>query len=251
MILYVMLCGRLPFDDEYIPTLFKKINGWSLSLLFPFVPLPLRSSSLPPYLSLPAGGIYHLPAYLSPDAKYLLSQMLIVDPVKRITISEIRQLPWFQMNLPRYLSPHPSTPSNEHGPPIGDLATLIANDSNDSNSNLVDANGVRRGSQDSSTEGMDPEKEAAKRGWVYTYDLGVIDEKIVEELVGKMQGWKREDIWEALKREGDNQIKVAFQLVRDHRRMLKGGESSCFSSFRGKGCGEGREGGGRRVSNRS
>lgn len=27
MILYVMLCGRLPFDDEYIPTLFKKING--------------------------------------------------------------------------------------------------------------------------------------------------------------------------------------------------------------------------------
>lgn len=29
MILYVMLCGRLPFDDEYIPTLFKKINGKS------------------------------------------------------------------------------------------------------------------------------------------------------------------------------------------------------------------------------
>jgi len=76
---------------------------------------------------------------------------------------------------------------------------------------------------------MDPEKEAAKRGWVYTYDLGVIDEKIVEELVDKMQGWKREDIWEALKREGDNQIKVAFQLVRDHRRMLKGGE--CYRSF--------------------
>lgn len=28
-----MLCGRLPFDDEYIPTLFKKINGKYIDLL--------------------------------------------------------------------------------------------------------------------------------------------------------------------------------------------------------------------------
>lgn len=27
VILYALLCGRLPFDDEYIPTLFKKIKG--------------------------------------------------------------------------------------------------------------------------------------------------------------------------------------------------------------------------------
>jgi serine/threonine protein kinase len=36
VILYVMLCGKLPFDDEYIPALFKKINGET-------VPLPLRA----------------------------------------------------------------------------------------------------------------------------------------------------------------------------------------------------------------
>ena len=31
VIFFVMVCGRLPFDDEYIPNLFKKINGKSLN----------------------------------------------------------------------------------------------------------------------------------------------------------------------------------------------------------------------------
>lgn len=199
VILYVMLCGRLPFDDDYIPTLFKKING----------------------------GIYHLPSWLSPDAKYLLSQMLIVDPVKRITISEIRQLPWFQTNLPRYLQPMPFTPSNENGPPMGDLASLIASDDPLNHVNLS----KRRGSDDSEAPSINPEREASKRGWVYTYDLGVIDPKLVHELQGKMTGWQTEDIWEALKKEGDNQVKVAFQLIRDHRRMLHEGSHPSSHRF--------------------
>jgi carbon catabolite-derepressing protein kinase len=34
VILYALLCARLPFDDDYIPNLFKKIKG-SFSLLPP------------------------------------------------------------------------------------------------------------------------------------------------------------------------------------------------------------------------
>ncbi|CED85333.1 pkinase-domain-containing protein [Phaffia rhodozyma] len=191
VILYVMLCGRLPFDDEYIPTLFKKING----------------------------GIFHLPSYLSVEAKHLLSQMLIVDPMKRITISEIRQLPWFQINLPRYLQYLPPTPSHElsqdeaNRPLIGALTSLIREDPVRS----------RRGSESSEIPCLiDPAQEADKRGLVYTYDLGIIDPKTVEALKEKMTGWEMEDLWEALKRPGDNQIKIAFQLVRDHQRLLKG-----------------------------
>lgn len=77
VILYVMLCGRLPFDDEFIPTLFKKING----------------------------GIYNLPSYLSSGARSLLQKMLVVNPMNRITIEGIRDHPWFKEGLPEYLKP--------------------------------------------------------------------------------------------------------------------------------------------------
>ncbi|KAJ8438928.1 hypothetical protein Cgig2_033815 [Carnegiea gigantea] len=82
VILYALLCGTLPFDDENIPNLFKKIKG----------------------------GIYTLPSHLSPGARDLIPRMLVVDPMKRITIPEIRQHAWFQAHLPRYLAvPPPDT----------------------------------------------------------------------------------------------------------------------------------------------
>lgn len=82
MILYVMLCGRLPFDDEYIPTLFKKING---NITYTYISV-LKLNSKKKKL----GGIYTMPSYLSADTKVLLTSMLVVDPLKRITIQEIR-----------------------------------------------------------------------------------------------------------------------------------------------------------------
>ncbi|KAK8457360.1 hypothetical protein SEVIR_3G173000v4 [Setaria viridis] len=82
VILYALLCGTLPFDDENIPNLFKKIKG----------------------------GIYTLPSHLSPSARDLIPRMLVVDPMKRITIREIREHVWFKIRLPRYLAvPPPDT----------------------------------------------------------------------------------------------------------------------------------------------
>ncbi|GMH87015.1 hypothetical protein TL16_g10726 [Triparma laevis f. inornata] len=78
VILYALLCGSLPFDDESIPNLFKKIKS----------------------------GMYSLPSHLSQLARNLIPRMLEVDPMKRITISEIRVHPWFQHKLPPYLR-HP------------------------------------------------------------------------------------------------------------------------------------------------
>lgn len=79
VILYVLLVGRLPFDDEYIPALFKKI----------------------------AQGQYHIPPFISPGAARLIKSMLQVNPVNRIGIAEIRMDPWFQEDLAEYLSVPP------------------------------------------------------------------------------------------------------------------------------------------------
>ncbi|KAL0377566.1 UNVERIFIED_CONTAM: SNF1-related protein kinase catalytic subunit alpha KIN10 [Sesamum radiatum] len=55
------------------------------------------------------GGIYTLPSHLSAGARDLIPRMLIVDPMKRMTIPEIRAHPWFQAHLPRYLAVPPDT----------------------------------------------------------------------------------------------------------------------------------------------
>lgn len=77
VILYVMLCGRLPFDDDFIPALFKKISN----------------------------GTYTLPNYLSQGARNLLTRMLVVNPLNRITILEIMEDEWFKHEIADYLLP--------------------------------------------------------------------------------------------------------------------------------------------------
>ncbi|KAJ1570591.1 hypothetical protein NDA11_001580 [Ustilago hordei] len=191
VILYVMLCGRLPFDDEYIPTLFKKINN----------------------------GIYTLPSYLSQEARHLLSQMLIVDPVKRITISEIRQHPWFNVDLPAYLRPLPPTPAAENrGFDFGMTASPADTGSpNDATSPPSTATG----SAGNNGASLQTSASASAGQPLPVGDLDAIEDEIVEELVGKMVGFNKEEMLQQLAEKGDNQVKVAYQLVRDHRRMLQ------------------------------
>jgi len=81
VILYALLCGTLPFDDESIPNLFKKIKS----------------------------GMYSLPSHLSQLSRDLILRMLVVDPMKRSTIQEVRQHPWFQHKLPAYLALPPDS----------------------------------------------------------------------------------------------------------------------------------------------
>lgn len=65
VILYALLTGRLPFDDDQMSKLLAKVRS----------------------------GIFRTPRDMSPEAKDLVRRMLTVDPKKRITMEEILEHP--------------------------------------------------------------------------------------------------------------------------------------------------------------
>lgn len=77
VILFALLTGHLPFDDDNIRKLLLKVQA----------------------------GRFSMPAALSPEAKDIISKMLVVDPAKRITMREILRHPLLRKyparNVPR------------------------------------------------------------------------------------------------------------------------------------------------------
>jgi len=77
VVLYALLCGTLPFDDEHVTTLFRKIKS----------------------------GVFPIPDYLNKSVVSLLCHMLQTDPMKRATVEDIRKHEWFTKDCPKYLFP--------------------------------------------------------------------------------------------------------------------------------------------------
>lgn len=77
VILYALICGVLPFDDDYVPNLFKKIRA----------------------------GVFNVPEHVPKDVTFLIRRMLEVNQVNRITIGGIKKTEWFRTDLPSYLFP--------------------------------------------------------------------------------------------------------------------------------------------------
>ncbi|CAN1305365.1 Serine/threonine-protein kinase SRK2B [Linum perenne] len=74
--LYVMLVGAYPFEDQDDPKNFRKTINYKI----------------PDYV------------HISPDCRHLISRIFVAHPLKRITIKEIKNHPWFLKNLPRELT---------------------------------------------------------------------------------------------------------------------------------------------------
>ncbi|KAH0544092.1 hypothetical protein FGG08_001710 [Glutinoglossum americanum] len=66
IVLYVLVCGKVPFDDQSMPQLHAKIKK----------------------------GLVDYPQWLSAECKNLISRMLVTDPRQRASLHEIMNHPW-------------------------------------------------------------------------------------------------------------------------------------------------------------
>ncbi|GAA6051304.1 hypothetical protein JCM3770_006802 [Rhodotorula araucariae] len=66
IVLYVLVCGKVPFDDQSMPALHAKIKR----------------------------GQVEYPTWLSAECKHLLSRMLVTIPAQRATLTEVLNHPW-------------------------------------------------------------------------------------------------------------------------------------------------------------
>ncbi|XP_019804633.1 maternal embryonic leucine zipper kinase isoform X1 [Tursiops truncatus] len=84
ILLYVLMCGFLPFDDDNVMALYKKIMR----------------------------GKYEVPKWLSPSSILLLQQMLQVDPKKRISVKNLLNHPWIMQDYNCPVEWQSKTPSS-------------------------------------------------------------------------------------------------------------------------------------------
>lgn len=73
IILYVLLAGFLPFQDENIMKMYRKVSM----------------------------AEFNFPPWFSHESKRFISKLLVADPDKRITISSIMRVPWFGKGFSR------------------------------------------------------------------------------------------------------------------------------------------------------
>ncbi|XP_043234896.1 serine/threonine-protein kinase SIK1-like isoform X2 [Amphibalanus amphitrite] len=88
VVLYVLVCGALPFEGSSVQVLRDRVLA----------------------------GRFRIPFFMSTDCESLVRKMLVVDPARRLTMSQVLRHRWLQTGSPppAPLPPPPPTEINEH-----------------------------------------------------------------------------------------------------------------------------------------
>uniref|UniRef100_A0A8B9L7C9 non-specific serine/threonine protein kinase n=1 Tax=Astyanax mexicanus TaxID=7994 RepID=A0A8B9L7C9_ASTMX len=72
VVLYVLVCGALPFDGPSLPVLRQRVLE----------------------------GRFRIPYFMTEDCEHLIRRMLVLDPAKRLSLSQIREHRWMVQEMP-------------------------------------------------------------------------------------------------------------------------------------------------------
>ncbi|XP_035749836.1 serine/threonine-protein kinase SIK2 isoform X2 [Egretta garzetta] len=91
VVLYVLVCGALPFDGPTLPILRQRVLE----------------------------GRFRIPYFMSEECEHLIRRMLVLDPSKRLTIAQIKEHKWMLIEVPAQ-RPILYPPGEENEPSIGE-----------------------------------------------------------------------------------------------------------------------------------
>ncbi|XP_015271071.1 PREDICTED: serine/threonine-protein kinase SIK2 [Gekko japonicus] len=91
VVLYVLVCGALPFDGPTLPILRQRVLE----------------------------GRFRIPYFMSEECEHLIRRMLVLDPSKRLTITQIKEHKWMLVEVP-VQRPVLYPPGQENEPSIGE-----------------------------------------------------------------------------------------------------------------------------------
>lgn len=94
VVLYVLVCGALPFDGSSLHTLRDRVLS----------------------------GRFRIPYFMSSDCESLIRKMLVLDPTKRYTVEQIKRHRWMSEEAPRLL---PSTGDHKQAEPNEQILRLM------------------------------------------------------------------------------------------------------------------------------
>uniref|UniRef100_A0A8C9TDN2 non-specific serine/threonine protein kinase n=1 Tax=Scleropages formosus TaxID=113540 RepID=A0A8C9TDN2_SCLFO len=72
VVLYVLVCGALPFDGPSLPVLRQRVLE----------------------------GRFRIPYFMTEDCEHLIRRMLVLDPSKRLSVAQIKEHRWMAMEVP-------------------------------------------------------------------------------------------------------------------------------------------------------
>ncbi|XP_036392519.1 serine/threonine-protein kinase SIK2 [Megalops cyprinoides] len=98
VVLYVLVCGALPFDGPTLPVLRQRVLE----------------------------GRFRIPYFMTEDCEHLIRRMLVLDPSKRLSVAQIKEHRWMALDMPvqRPALYQQATPS-EGGASVGEYSEQV------------------------------------------------------------------------------------------------------------------------------